>query len=300
MSRRDCAFSGERLVCYLGVKLLKVIDKQKALGLVLGVGLHMPFFFYLERLYWIEPQAVLRSLCALLAGLLFFIEAQRDGEKKSDLNSNYWFWLGLSGLFALGAMFGHPVLWALSFAFLVRVLFWCFERPFWLVPSLLGFFVCPWDYILGPLIDLKLCEVTAYLSEFVVSRAGLNTLIHPEALQTIEGEGFRLSVTPACAGVQAFVALQTLSLVLSLVLYARRIDRSLRFLLLVFLSGFIGNTLRIILSCYCAYWFSQNIDYWNIAHDTLGIMTYVFVILFAIVIEKLWTNSLSRTRQGVL
>ena len=300
VSRRDCAFGCGILGCHLGVKLLKVMDRYKWFGLVLMAAGHMPFLFYLEHLYWVESQAVLRSLCAFLAGLLFFIDAQRSNEKKSDVRSNYWLWLGLSGFFVFGAIFGHPVCWAFSFAFLVRALFWRFDRSFWLVPLLLGFFVCPWDYILGPLIDVKLCEVTAYVSEFVVARAGLNTLIRPEALQTIEGEGFRLSVTSACAGVQTFVALQTLSLVLSFVLYAKRIDRILRFLLLVFLSGFIGNTLRIILSCYCAYWFSNNIDYWNIVHDSLGVLTYIFVILFAIVIEKHWTYILSRTRQGAL
>ena len=284
----------------LRAKLGKDLNKLKLLGFVVAVLAHLPFFVYLSELYGVEKQAVLRSLCALFAATLFFIDALRDEDTKKKVTIDFSVWLGLSLLSALLSISIHPSFWALAFAFLLRALLWRFDISFWLVPVVLGLFVCPWDYILGPLIDGFLCESTAYIADFVVNRAGLNTQISFLSAHVIEGEGFTLSVVPACAGVQTFVALQTLSLVLSVVLYSRQLERIVFFLVFVFFGGFIGNTLRIIASCYCAYWFSDNVDYWNIAHDSLGILTYVFVILAAVLCERFYFKMRSRTRQDDL
>ena len=300
MSRRDYAFIKADCGAVLRAKLGKDLDKMKLLGFAVAVLAHLPFFVYLSEMYWVEKQAVLRSLCALLAASLFLVDALREQQTTQKVCIDFSVWLGLSVFSALLSLLIHPSFWALAFAFFLRGLLWRLDISFWLVPVVLGLFVCPWDYILGPLIDGYLCESTAYVADFVVNRAGLNTQISFLSAHTIEGDGFSLSVVPACAGVQTFVALQTLSLVLSVVLYSRKLERIVFFLLFVFFGGFIGNTLRIIASCYCAYWFSDNVDYWNIAHDSLGILTYVFVILAAVLCEKFYFRIWSRTRQDDL
>ena len=183
------------------------------------------------------------------------------------------------------------MLWAFSLAFLLRALLWRFQMSIWLIPSLLGFIAFPWEYLLGPVLDVDLCVLTASYAEPVARWSGLKTFINMESSNIIMGEGYNLRVTPSCAGIQTFVALQTLSLVLAEILYSKNAIQALRFLGFVLVGGFIGNTIRIILSCHCAYWFAHNMTYWNISHHILGILTYVVVLSCAFYLQKLWSNS---------
>ena len=279
---------------------MKIKEKQAWLGLIVGTGVHIPFFLYLARLHVVEPQAVWRSLCALIAGMLFCWDIQRHSSTKIFQVSVFYFWGGLSSLCCVLAYFMGPVCWAFSLAFWLRALLWRVAMPVWLVPSLLGFVAFPWDYVLGPLLDFQLCELTAFYAESLASKSGLNTLVSTEAANTIQGDGFILRVTPACAGIQTFVALQTLSLVLSMIFYARRFESILRFLVLVFVGGFVGNTMRIVLTCHVAYLFSDNFTYWKISHDTLGALTYIVVIYLAYCLERTWSKFGTKIRQGAL
>ena len=151
-------------------------------------------------------------------------------------------------------------------------------------PVALLFLAVPYEYFLADVFDPWLQATTAELASPLVRCTGLEVYVDQEQLSLIRGEDLVVHVSSLCAGMQTFLSLMTLCVVL-IELFGLSLRYRLVFLFLAPVVGYFGNVLRVAISVHAAHRFVGHGNLWPIAHDLIGytIFFMTYGLLFAVI-----------------
>lgn len=143
----------------------------------------------------------------------------------------------------------------------------------------------PWEALLAQTLDIPLQHISAAISAWGVRLTGLPvTLSAPDGQPHLLTAHADVHITNLCAGLETFVGLTGLGLVLAEV-FMPDDPRAWRLVLLTPLFGFAGNVVRITLSTHAANLWGNDARLWPLAHDSIGYAAFAltYAALFALI-----------------